>query len=143
MIVSDLEWFITKEGKKFLYFTTEVSPSPAEGLIMKVLKSLSVEYIREVSFTHFKSPRGGYYRYDFFLPKQNLIIEYDGAQYHINNPNDKIKNRFCKKNKISLIRLNSVHYYCMKDTLSNLLLNHKNTNMKSKGGKKGGKKGGC
>jgi len=59
-------------------------------------------------------------RFDFYLPKHNICIEYDGEQHYI--PVDKwggkekldliikrdqIKNEFCKKNKIKLIRLTS------------------------------------
>lgn len=64
-----------------------------------------------------------YYRYDFYLPKYNLFIEYDGQQHY--NParfhgdniednihefqktqeHDKIKNKYCEENNINLLRI--------------------------------------
>lgn len=63
------------------------------------------------------------YRFDFYLPDYNLFIEYDGEQHYIvpryygNNveaneqtlrktqEHDKIKNQYCKDNKINLLRI--------------------------------------
>jgi hypothetical protein len=57
-------------------------------------------------------------RFDFYLPDQNTLIEYDGEQHFIKRgkygdkfdsrqQNDKIKNQYCKKKNIKLIR---IHY---------------------------------
>ena len=64
-----------------------------------------------------------YYRYDFYLPKYNLFIEYDGQQhyepvrFHGSNiednirefqkvqEHDKIKSQYCKDNNINLLRI--------------------------------------
>lgn len=56
--------------------------------------------------------------FDFYLPKKNLLIEYDGKQHYINNEyfggkkefqarqlNDKIKSNFAKDNNIKLLRI--------------------------------------
>lgn len=48
------------------------------------------------------------YKFDFFLPKYNLIVEYDGYPWH--NPskaknNDAIKDSICRKNRVPLLRL--------------------------------------
>ena len=63
------------------------------------------------------------YRFDFYLPQYNLIIEYDGQQhyepvrFHGDNveenertfkeiqEHDKIKNRYCEENNINLLRI--------------------------------------
>lgn len=63
------------------------------------------------------------YRFDFYLPKYNLFIEYDGSQHYIptrffgtnNSKNkelllktqerDRIKNQYCKENNINLLRI--------------------------------------
>jgi hypothetical protein len=57
-------------------------------------------------------------RFDFYLPEQNTLIEYDGEQHFVKRGkygegyenyqrNDKIKNQYCKDNNIKLIR---IHY---------------------------------
>lgn len=56
--------------------------------------------------------------FDFYIKKYNLCIEYDGEQHFIKKSfnmdeeefllikkRDEIKNNFCKKNKINLIRI--------------------------------------
>jgi len=66
--------------------------------------------------------------FDFYLPESNMIIEYDGEQHY--NPikhwggeeylkkiqtHDAIKNKYCKDNNITLIRIS------YKDTIENIL----------------------
>jgi hypothetical protein len=57
-------------------------------------------------------------RFDFYLPEQNTLIEYDGEQHFVKRgkygdkfedrqQNDMIKNQYCKDNNIKLIR---IHY---------------------------------
>jgi len=105
-----------------LYFEKlDVKPSPAELLIMNVLDKINIIYYREVSFNGFTTDKGHYYRYDFYIPSKNLIIEYDGKAYHNNKVNDVIKNKFCKDNKIKLVRLNSKHYYHLDSEIKRLL----------------------
>jgi very-short-patch-repair endonuclease len=56
--------------------------------------------------------------FDFYLPEQNICIEYDGEQHFrkfkfekndddllIRQKRDRIKTKYCKKNKIKLIRI--------------------------------------
>ena len=63
------------------------------------------------------------YRYDFYLPGYNLVIEYDGEQHYmpvnfgendivrmeaklkITQEHDKIKNEYCEKHNINLLRI--------------------------------------
>lgn len=57
-------------------------------------------------------------RFDFYLPNQNICIEYDGEHHFIANGGyftedfvkgvqyrDKIKNNYCKEKQIQLIRI--------------------------------------
>ena len=57
-------------------------------------------------------------RFDFFLPKYNILIEYDGEQHFTNSSYyggenefnkrieyDNIKNTYCKNNDIFLLRI--------------------------------------
>lgn len=118
-----MNWNKVKDKKgKLKYFTSEMEPSHAEARIMAILKKNRVPYLREVSFENFKSPKGGYYRYDFYFPNKNLIIEYDGKDYHLEgNENDIIKNKFCKKNKIRLVRLNLSSWHHLERSIKNIL----------------------
>ena len=100
------KWFISGIGKS-------VEPSFAENLIRNTLNSLNIEHVTEVSFYGLKFDTGHYARFDFYIPKMNLVIEYDGKEYHNTKDvkkRDKIKTLFCKNNGIGLIRLNKKHY---------------------------------
>lgn len=70
--------------------------------------------------------------FDFYLPKQNICIEYDGEQHfkpkdHFGGQNgfekrvknDNIKNEYCKKNGISLLRI--PYYKNVEEELNNFL----------------------
>ena len=73
-------------------------------------------------------------RFDFFLPEQYYLIEYDGEQHFkegswsnlsrgINlltyQKRDEIKNKWCEDNNIPLIRIPYTHYnnLCIEDLL--------------------------
>lgn len=92
--------------------------SIGEKLIENILKENSIQYIREWSpkelqkYCHLK----GRLRYDFYLPEQNKIIEFDGRQHfeEINffrdsleerQAKDLIKNSFALVNNIPIIRI--------------------------------------
>ena len=78
---------------------------------------------REKTFEDCKNTIEGRYcralRFDFYIPQLNTIIEYDGEQhfrisskfgldkFELTQQNDKIKNDYCLKNGIKLIR---IHY---------------------------------
>ena len=72
--------------------------------------------------------------FDFYLPNQNMCIEYDGIhhfepttfggdledakrQFELTKKKDKIKDDFCKSSGIRLLRIK----YCDFDTLENIL----------------------
>lgn len=107
----------SKKNPLSYFSSTDIPVSPAEQIIIYILDKHNIPYIREVSFKGFTSPKGGYYRYDFYFPKKNLIIEYDGKNYHRNGKNDNIKNIFCRNNGINIIRFNSKHYYHLEKEL--------------------------
>ena len=99
-----LDYYISTKGKKS-------KPSPPELRIQKVLKLRKIKFVCECSFKKF-----GYaispYRFDFYLPEYNCIIEYDGKHHSQRavRKNDSLKNQFCKKNKIKIYRYNVKHY---------------------------------
>ena len=84
--------------------------------IEAVLKENNIKYIREYSFIDCLSEKGNMLYFDFYLPKYNCCIEYDGEQHFFENSvfsqslkeienRDKIKNQYCKDNNIKLIRI--------------------------------------
>lgn len=88
--------------------------SIGEYNISEILKQNNIEYISE-----YKYPDLGLYRYDFYLPQYNRLIEFDGRQHFFelsgswyDNDNlqqrqtrDKIKNEWALKNNIPLVRI--------------------------------------
>lgn len=90
--------------------------SSLEEHVYNILIERHIDFEREKSF---KDLRNNNYRFDFFLPQQNLIIELDGRQhfeyipyFHKNQQNflksqerDRRKNSYCLANKIPLYRI--------------------------------------
>jgi len=87
--------------------------SKGESKIRKILDEKNIEYINGKIFIDCKNI--SYLPFDFYLPTKNLCIEYDGIQHFepirgedlllYTMKNDKIKNEFCVKNKIKLLRI--------------------------------------
>ena len=76
----------------------------------------NIEYIKEKVFKDCKSNSRNLF-FDFYLPRQNICIEYDGKQhfepfylwgekaFEITKRTDKIKNKYCEDNNIKLLRI--------------------------------------
>lgn len=91
--------------------------SKGEAEISKVLMNLNIHFIKEYKFDDCRNVKA--LPFDFFLPQWNLLIEFDGEHHfrykgfwnsgrttlEITQKNDRIKNRFCKKNGLKLIRI--------------------------------------
>lgn len=111
---SSLEW----------KFDHSIKPSPAEKVIIELLNLYKIKWYREVSFTEFRSSNYGHYRFDFYLPEYNTIIEYDSAKFH-NTPDrqvvDAIKTKWCSDNFISLIRYTNKHFYSLATHINSLM----------------------
>ena len=100
--------------------------SHGELLIEKILKEEKIPFIIEYKFDDLPK-----YRFDFFLPTFNYLIEYDGEthfnynlhgwhtkdQLLLQQQRDEIKNNFCFKNNIPLIRIPYTHLkeLCIED----------------------------
>jgi very-short-patch-repair endonuclease len=97
---------------------------------------------REKMFQDCTNTKTGRYcrplRFDFFIPEMNTIIEYDGEQhfrsstkyggekFETTQKNDKIKNQYCLKKGINLIRIHYRHKASkIKDDLLRALKNPK------------------
>ena len=103
--------------------------SKGEKETQRILEALDIEYQSEKSYDNLLGIGGGFLRFDFYLPKYNLLIEYQGEQHFINNPwynkksqkitlkHDKIKKEYCKKHGIKLLEINYTDY----DNISSIL----------------------
>lgn len=103
------------------------SESKGEKRVDEVLKDAGlvrgVDYLREHRFDDCRKKRA--LPFDFYIPSLNLLIEYDG-ELHFKAPdngvfggedalrerqeNDQIKNDYCTKNNIKLVRIPYTHY---------------------------------
>ena len=90
--------------------------SKGEREITKILDKLNIKYIKQYRFEDCKFKQC--LPFDFYLPKYNCCIEYDGRQHFEivdyfggldgfidTKIRDTIKNEYCKKNNIKLIRI--------------------------------------
>jgi hypothetical protein len=91
------------------------SSSRGENKIKSILEKNKIEFHRNYKFDD--CVRTKKLRFDFYLPKLNLIIEYDGEHHYKENKyfgegnleymkeNDRIKNQYCIDKNIKLIRI--------------------------------------
>lgn len=114
--------------------TCSYKQSKYERFIQSILDKNNIEYIEEKRFDDCRDKRS--LPFDFYLPKFNLIIEYDGeghflesfyekkyvpdtlkalktTQYH-----DKIKDEYCRLHNINLLRIP----YWEKDNVEKIIL---------------------
>ena len=104
-----------------------------EKAIISFLEKYNIEFTKQKTFNDCKYIN--VLRFDFYLPKHNIIIEFDGRQHYEpvdyfggekafkeNQIRDNIKTQYCKDNNIKLIR---IPYYEFKnvDTILNNILN--------------------
>ena len=103
--------------------------SKGELEIKHFLERNQIKYVREKKFKNCKDKR--LLPFDFYLPKENLCIEFDGEQhfkpinyfggitnYEEIKKRDLIKNEFCEKNNIKLIRLDKTNLNDINEILS-------------------------
>ena len=98
--------------------------SAGEHKIETILQQNNIVYQKQKTFESCRNPKTGYLlRFDFYLPEYNILIEYDGPQhYEADNGwntlervqstqyRDQIKNEWCEKNHIKLIRIPYTKY---------------------------------
>jgi len=86
--------------------------SKGEKEIGNILKENNIKYLPQHKFKDCKNKKE--LRFDFYLPENNICVEFDGIQHfeQILNwslekilKNDSIKNEYCRKNNIRLIRI--------------------------------------
>lgn len=109
------------------------SESRGEQKVRQWLEDNNIEYIPEYTFKECRDKNP--LPFDFYLPKNNICIEYDGQQhfqpwktrgnidaYNKIVSHDKIKNEYCEKNNIKLIRIPYNKYRHVNEILNKELL---------------------
>ena len=90
--------------------------SKGEYKIIQILLELKIPFISQKKFDNCIYPDTKRQPiFDFYLPEQNILIEYDGIQhfeptvgfddFSITQKRDNFKNQWCKENNIPLIRI--------------------------------------
>lgn len=92
------------------------SESKGEKIIRQYLENNNIAFVQEYRFDDCKHKRS--LPFDFYIPKYNLCIEFDGEQHYkaydyFGGENvfkdtkirDEIKNKYCKENEINLLRI--------------------------------------
>ena len=91
--------------------------SQGEFIIQSILSSENILFETQKTFENCINPETGYrLRFDFYLPKHNMCIEFDGSQHFQewsrNNESlsqvqyrDNLKNEYCKEHNIKLVRI--------------------------------------
>jgi very-short-patch-repair endonuclease len=97
---------ITKRSK---FRKVQHKASVGENKIKEILKRNKIPFESEKTFSWLKSDKNYPLRLDFFLPKHNIAIEFDGI-YHFEGSkrqkvNDIRKNRLCAYHKLPLLRI--------------------------------------
>lgn len=104
-------------------------PSPAEKMIIDILKQFPLKWYREVSFKGLQVNSWSYPRFDFLLqvpeaPGGIIMVEYDGQQWHSSPERkamDKLKSSFCRKYGIVLVRFDKKDYFHLYERINTLL----------------------
>lgn len=119
----------------------ECSSSKGERLIKHWLEENNVSFMYQHKFDNCVNPfTRRKLKFDFFLPRYNVAIEFDGLQHYrpvrfigmsaeqaekafeLCNKLDKIKNDFCKQNKIELIRIGIIQNKLDNNEIDQILL---------------------
>lgn len=93
--------------------------SIGEKTMVALAKINKVEIIKEKTFKDLKTNNNKPYRFDFYLPYHNTIIEIHGEQHYkvsdtspwtklqVTKSRDSIKEEYCKDNKINFIKIDN------------------------------------
>lgn len=96
--------------------------SKGEALLKRVFDVNQIAYEAQKTFDDLKNNNNNPYRFDFYLSNFNMCIEYDGIQHYKavgytdqeqlerNQENDSIKNAYCIKQKIFIVRFPYFEY---------------------------------
>lgn len=84
-----------------------------ERLVSNILDYLNIKYVREKTYDDLISEKGRQYRFDFYIPATNTIIETHGAQHYKTKEyygkgtkkSDVLKKEYCENNNIKLYEI--------------------------------------
>lgn len=104
----EIKW----KSERITKYRKRASQSKGERKIVDFLVSEGVEFVREWYFKGlYNQSKTNLLYFDFYVPKYNLCIEYDGQQHYDKNKsqsqkvNDFLKNAYCLKNGVWLLRI--------------------------------------
>lgn len=122
----------TRKKKK-----VEFATSYGESLVESYLKGNKIEYIKEKTFPDLVNIHTNYnLRFDFYLPKLNTCIEFDGKQHFQYSKDfdkgdrskvkyrqylDSLKNNYCENKGIKLVRITYKQYKKVNNILKDIL----------------------
>ena len=131
LFTKDPEHFLRGQRCPYCYGNV----SQGELFIEKFLKSNQISFVKEKQFDDFISKNSQPYKFDFYIEKLNLLIEYDGEQHFkpwssksgkenlkMNIQNDKIKNDYIINNNLNLLRIHYSELKNIKNILYNILI---------------------
>lgn len=110
------DWWVTPSNFLKGRRCPKCQESHGEQMVRSILNKLKIEFVSQKRFSdcRYKQPLP----FDFYLPKFRVAIEYDGEQHYkeiayfsedgglkCRKIRDHIKNQYCKKHKIDLIRI--------------------------------------
>lgn len=125
------EWKVSPSNLKRGFGCPYCKESKGEKEISRILDKYNIEYIPQYIFNDcfYINPL----KFDFYLPKYNLCIEYQGQQHYkpislfggeegYKNTviRDKIKEKYCIENKIPLLKIKYTNY----KNIEKILLNY-------------------
>jgi hypothetical protein len=111
-----------------------------ESKIRNILKSMNIDFSKEHVFDDCVNTNNGEKRckklqFDFYFPSKNIAIEYDGIhhfkpvkrfggieRFNTQKNNDKIKDEYCEKMGIKLVRIPYTEFKNLEEILKTLLV---------------------
>ena len=100
--------------------------SVGELKVAEILRGLKVKFETEKTFKWLKSDKNYNLRLDFFIPKFNSAIEFDGI-YHYSKAskrqlvNDARKNKLCEQYNLTLLRIPYWEFDSMEEIIKKFL----------------------
>lgn len=129
-LVDGYEWYAIPDSILHGYGCPQCNESSGERQVRQWLVEHNINYKFQKSFDDCRDKNP--LPFDFYLPKYNSCIEYDGRQHYavidwFNNEekfkliqkHDRIKNDYCKNNDIKLLRI--PYYANVEEELNNFL----------------------
>ena len=130
------EWEATIANRvKGMTGCPKCTESKGQSKISNIFHNKNIEYKEQQTFDCLKGVGGGNLSYDFFLPKYNLLIEYNGEQHYKpivffggeeqfkkQQEHDKRKREYADENKIKLLEIPYWDFENIEDILNKELM---------------------